>query len=227
MNELQNENKTLKPNVNELQNKNTILESNMNELQNDNKTLKSNVNELQNENKNLKSNMNELKSSFDLKIMNLTKELNKLMKTNYIIGQENIDIIHESHKIKERDNYRAIVYILLVSSGYSFEEIWKNLKIILENKSYNLTGELTNLLLNSSSLLKTYDKEGHDSTKKDILKTLYPNSYNNLRNKLNDNLLNETKELIAGIKNYINNNKEDKEFKNKLDNTANFIKFSI
>ena len=192
MNELQNENKTLKSNVNELQNKNTILESNMNQIQNDNKTLKSNI--------------NELKSSFDSKIMNLTQELNKLMNTNYIIGQENVDIIHESHKIKERDNYRAIVYILLVSSGYSFEEIWKNLKIILENKSYNLTGELTNLLLNSSSLLKTYDKEGHDSTKKDILKTLYPNSYNNLRNKLNDNLLNETKEIITGIKIYINNN---------------------
>ena len=83
MNELQNENKTLKSNVNELQNKNTILESNMNQIQNDNKTLK--------------SNMNELKSSFDSKIMNLTKELNKLMNTNYIIGQENVDIIHESH----------------------------------------------------------------------------------------------------------------------------------
>lgn len=130
--------------------------------------------------------------------------------------------------ISERDNYNAIIYIILVSSGMSFENIYTNIKTITNDiNNMNIKENLKNLLIYSNEFVMDYNCEAHNSTNINIFEKLFTKSYVEFKDLFTDDILNQTKNIIRGMKNYILCGKNDVKFENDMKNVANAIKSSF
>lgn len=112
-------------------------------------------------------------------------------------------------EIKNRDNYKSIIYIFLIKNGFNFQNIEGNIYDIITNSKIN--EKIQKFLL---SIYKYYDdskfptKEGYT---KNIMEQLFPkNEFSNL---IEDKLINEMKDLIY---NYENNKYSESEKKEKI-----------
>ena len=177
---------------------------------------KMNIN-LELNNKELCKKNTKLESQFEKVQKELTdlKELfSKTMIQKINKQQEKFDKIDILLNIKERDNYNAFLYMILVSLGNTFESIWIDIKnIVKSDKKLKLDNELLNLFNQLSSIILFYNEEAHESIKENIYKNLFHNSNQNLKKFFPDETVNATKEIIRGLKNYVNRKKDDQSFK--------------
>ncbi len=238
-----NENKTKKNEISELQKKVTSLENNNNIILNENKTKKNEISELQKKYKELEKKNSALEKnniSLEKKINTLIEKANNLnLEVKNINTQlisttlKNIDLVQEKQEInktidliKERDNMNAIIYIILISTGkYNFGDIWYKIKEITKKYSQlDLSETLKILLFSADKLLIDGNEEAHLSLRINIIKTLFPNLDDDLQKRFSDDLINRTKKIIHGMKNYIINEKSDVIFRKKMDDLSNDIK---
>lgn len=80
------------------------------------------------------------------------------------------------------------------------------------------------LLSSADSLLIEGNEEANQSSRTYIIKKLFPKLDNDLKNRFRDDLINRTKIIIHGMKNYIINGKSDVNFRKKMDDLSNDIK---
>ena len=68
--------------------------------------------------------------------------------------------------------------------------------------------------------------DAHESTRQNIIEKLFPKKeyQDDIYHLFSDNILNETKETIKGLKYYIIEDKKDTSFKNKINEATNNIK---
>ena len=138
-----------------------------------------------------------------------------------------ITIEDEKRNITERDNYSALIYIILLSAGYSFEQIWMDIKNITTNEKPKFNKQFQNIFNSSKNFLIPTNFEAHKSSKINIIQKLFPKENKKIFNFFDDNLLNETKEIIRGMKNYFVNGKKDAKFKEKMNNTIESIQLKL
>lgn len=218
--------------------KNDELEKSYKNLKNEFDELKNKNNELELSNKNLKNEFDVLKNKntqYELKFENLTKQLNNLnsffektIEENINKSQKNLKINEILMDIKQRDNYNAFIYMILINSGDTFENIWKDKKnIILFKNKIKIKDEFLELFEDLSSKVYYSNEEAHDSLEHNIYDFLFPNGKENLKNFFNDELVNNTKKIIKGLKNYIINKQQgitDENFENKINNITDDIR---
>ena len=235
--ELEKSYKNLKNEFDVLKNKNNELDLSNKNLKNEFDVLKNKNNELDLSNKNLKNEFDVLKNKntqYELKFENLTKQLNNLtslfeknIEENFKKSQKTLKINEILTDIKQRDNYNAFIYMILINSGYTFENIWTDKKNIISKKEIKVGKEFLELFKQLSSKVYYSNEDAHDSLENNIYGILFPNDKENLKKFFNDELVNDTKKIIKGLKNYIINKqqgKTDKLFEKKIIDVTNKIK---
>ena len=243
-------NTELESKITDLQNENAKLQETSNLLKGDNIQLKNKVEELTNittglKNKLIQDNENfeaaiqklkkeknddikKLKKEKDDDIEKLKNELESCMSQILNINQEFVESKGANIDIKERDNYNAIVYIILISTGqYTFEEIWQKIKDIISDKNLKIDSRLTDIFEYSTNFLKDTNFNSHNSTQKNILKKLFPYKESDLGIFFNDKILNSTKNIIHGMKKYYLDEKKDSAFKDDMKNIQDEINFNL
>ena len=238
--DFKNKSEEFKTNITQLQNKNEKLETKLatneanfnkekeehnksiNELkENFNKEkeeLKNNISVLENK---LKNNKNTLESKIKILSQNLEETMAKIVNQ----GQE----IIKYKKIGERDNYNAIIYIIILSSKkYSFEEIYRDIKEISKNiDRLNIKEGLKALFHSSNQYILDKNSLAHECTNKNIINELFPDIDTGIKNLFIDEILNETKSIIRGLRSYILNGKKDTEFEEKMKTVCSKIEQSF
>ena len=215
-------------------------QKNAEELHNNIEELMETVKSLKASNELEKNNNDKKNEEFQKKVLKLqkendeNKEMNKKLQmiiesyaTQIYELNQNIEEIKEEKKyINERDNYNAIVYIILITAGYSFENIWKNIKEITKGSKININKKLINLFYDSQQIYLSSSLDAHNSSNYKIIKKLFPKIDNDLEKFFSDKLLNETKEIIRGMKVYLYNKEKDINFKKKMNDITENVKKS-
>ena len=225
---LQTENKQLQKDVENLEDKITSLENSNTHLKTENKQLQKDVENLEDKITNLENSNTHLKTenkqfqkdveNLEDKIMNLEndnkcfkKTLNQLLNDNFSRGQDLIDQKDILKNIKERDNYKSILYIILISAGGSFDKIHKNIRSSYFQLYNNINRDLDELYCEAKSFLNKGNNNAHSSSKSNIFKNLFPLYNEKYGSKFNDNIINKVKKLISDL-----NEPEEKNDKNEL-----------
>ena len=202
-----------------------MLQDDINKLKEDNKNKQNNINlfkleinKFQEERKAKGKNSKKYKDEEKTKIDYLTRQIEKMMDQLNSQQQEIIELRRSKKDITERDNYRAIVYIILLMTGkHTFETIWRNTKEIITNlKDIEIDKDLKEIFNYSNEFVFVTDIEAHESTTFNIINNLFPKADNKVKKTFSDDLLNETKQVIAGLKNYLMSGKNDKLFEKKM-----------
>ena len=225
---LQTENKQLQKDVENLEDKITSLENSNTHLKTENKQLQKDVENLEDKITNLENSNTHLKTenkqfqkdveNLEDKITNLEndnkcfkKSLNQLLNDNFSRGQDLIDQKDILKNIKERDNYKSILYIILISAGGSFDKIHKNIRSSYFQLYNNINRDLDELYCEAKSFLNKGNNNAHSSSKSNIFKNLFPLYNEKYGSKFNDNIINKVKKLISDL-----NEPEEKNDKNEL-----------
>ena len=225
---LQTENKQLQKDVENLEDKITNLENSNTHLKTENKQFQKDVENLEDKITNLENSNTHLKTenkqfqkdveNLEDKITNLEndnkcfkKSLNQLLNDNFSRGQDLIDQKDILKNIKERDNYKSILYIILISAGGSFDKIHKNIRSSYFQLYNNINRDLDELYCEAKSLLNKGNNNAHSSSKSNIFKNLFPLYNEKYGSKFNDNIINKVKKLISDL-----NEPEEKNDKNEL-----------
>ena len=225
---LQTENKQLQKDVENLEDKITSLENSNTHLKTENKQLQKDVENLEDKITNLENSNTHLKTenkqfqkdveNLEDKITNLEndnkcfkKTLNQLLNDNFSRGQDLIDQKDILKNIKERDNYKSILYIILISAGGSFDKIHKNIRSSYFQLYNNINRDLDELYCEAKSFLNKGNNNAHSSSKSNIFKNLFPLYNEKYGSKFNDNIINKVKKLISDL-----NEPEEKNDKNEL-----------
>jgi len=225
---LQTENKQLQKDVENLEDKITNLENSNTHLKTENKQFQKDVENLEDKITNLENSNTHLKTenkqfqkdveNLEDKITNLEndnkyfkKSLNQLLNDNFSRGQDLIDQKDILKNIKERDNYKSILYIILISAGGSFDKIHKNIRSSYFQLYNNINRDLDELYCEAKSFLNKGNNNAHSSSKSNIFKNLFPLYNEKYGSKFNDNIINKVKKLISDL-----NEPEEKNDKNEL-----------
>ena len=225
---LQTENKQLQKDVENLEDKITSLENSNTHLKTENKQLQKDVENLEDKITNLENSNTHLKTenkqfqkdveNLEDKITNLEndnkcfkKTLNQLLNDNFSRGQDLIDQKDILKNIKERDNYKSILYIILISAGGSFDKIHKNIRSSYFQLYNNINRDLDELYCEAKSFLNKGNNNAHSSSKSNIFKNLFPLYNEKYGSMFNDNIINKVKKLISDL-----NEPEEKNDKNEL-----------
>ena len=222
----------LKKDVKELGKKNTQLETDINKLQKDVTQLETDKNKLQKDVTQLETDKKKLQKDVgDLegKITSLEndnkcfkKSLNQLINDNFSRGQETIDQKDILKNIKERDNYKSIIYMILISAGGSFDEIHKNIRASYFQLYNNINQDLDELYYEAKSFLNKVNNYAHSSSNSNIFKSLFPLYNEKYGSMFYDNIINKVKKLISDL-----NEPEEKQNKNELNRRKDEISKEI
>ena len=194
----------LKKDIEELGKKNTQLET-------DKKNLQKDVGNLEGKNMNLENDNKFFK-----------KSLNQLINDNFSRGQEAIDQKDILKNIKERDNYKSIIYMILISAGGSFDEIHKNIRASYFQLYNNINQDLDELYYEAKSFLNKVNNYAHSSSNSNIFKSLFPLYNEKYGSMFYDNIINKVKKLISDL-----NEPEEKQNKNELNRRKDEISKEI
>ena len=219
--QLQKDVENLEDKITSLENSNTHLKTENKQLQKDVENLEDKITSLENSNTHLKTENKQLQKdveNLEDKITNLEndnkcfkKSLNQLLNDNFSRGQDLIDQKDILKNIKERDNYKSILYIILISAGGSFDKIHKNIRSSYFQLYNNINRDLDELYCEAKSFLNKGNNNAHSSSKSNIFKNLFPLYNEKYGSKFNDNIINKVKKLISDL-----NEPEEKNDKNEL-----------
>ncbi len=206
------------------------LNSNQKQLISD---LKEEVEDLKKENIEHKSINQSLNARLDIlekKYKSIKEEKNKFKKNledmmlgSVHKGQDEIEKENILKEIKERDNYKAILYTILISIGLSFDEIYLNLNDKFYKNLPNIKQEFVDIFLDSRYNLKNSDDRAHESSTNNILEKLFP-KYSGLSELFTDQILNGTKEVIKDLPLFKLGIIKAQEFKVKKDKITELIR---
>ena len=208
----------LKKDVKELGKKNTQLETDINMLQKD-------VTQLETDKKKLQKDVGDLEgkiTSLENDNKCFKKSLNQLINDNFSRGQETIDQKDILKNIKERDNYKSIIYMILISAGGSFDEIHKNIRASYFQLYNNINQDLDELYYEAKSFLNKVNNYAHSSSNSNIFKSLFPLYNEKYGSMFYDNIINKVKKLISDL-----NEPEEKQNKNELNRRKDEISKEI
>ena len=208
----------LKKDVKELGKKNTQLETDINKLQKD-------VTQLETDKKKLQKDVGDLEgkiTSLENDNKCFKKSLNQLINDNFSRGQEAIDQKDILKNIKERDNYKSIIYMILISAGGSFDEIHKNIRASYFQLYNNINQDLDELYYEAKSFLNKGNNYVHSSSNSNIFKSLFPLYNEKYGSMFYDNIINKVKKLISDL-----NEPEEKQNKNELNRRKDEISKEI
>ena len=194
----------LETDKNKLQKDVTQLETDKKKLQKDVGDLEGKITSLENDNKCFK------------------KSLNQLINDNFSRGQEAIDQKDILKNIKERDNYKSIIYMILISAGGSFDEIHKNIRASYFQLYNNINQDLDELYYEAKSFLNKVNNYAHSSSNSNIFKSLFPLYNEKYGSMFYDNIINKVKKLISDL-----NEPEEKQNKNELNRRKDEISKEI
>lgn len=146
-------------------------------------TQKQSISDLKKENiehKSINQSLNKRLDILEKKYKSPKEEKNKFKKNleDMILGsvhkgQDEIEKENILKEIKERDNYKAILYTILISIGLSFDEIYLNLNDKFYKNLPNIKQEFIDIFLDSHYNLKNSDDRAHESsTNKYFRKTI-------------------------------------------------------
>jgi len=210
----ENDNKQLQKDVEELGKQYTQLDTDIKQLQKDVEKLEKTNIQISTENKQLQKDVENLED----KIKNLEndnkcfkKSLNELINDTFSRGQETINQKDILKSIKERDNYKSIIYMILISAGGSFDKIHKNVRASYFQLYNNINNDLDELYCEAKSFLNKGNNNVHSSSKSNIFKNLFPLYNEKYGSMFNDNIINKVKKLISDL-----NEPEEKQDKNEL-----------
>ena len=127
----------------------------------------------------------------------MTNTVNNIIEKQLQNGQEVIKDKKTLKKIKDRNNYKAFIYIFLISIGIPLKKIWDDLSGCLNESLSSTELNLSNLCYITQKKLKKGNNIAHDSSKFNIFKALFP-EYNG------EYSLIFIDEIFNGIKNIIN-----------------------
>ena len=171
-------------------------------------TQKQSISDLKKENiehKSINQSLNKRLDILEKKYKSPKEEKNKFKKNleDMILGsvhkgQDEIEKENILKEIKERDNYKAILYTILISIGLSFDEIYLNLNDKFYKNLPNIKQEFIDIFLDSHYNLKNSDDRAHESSTNNILEKLFP-KYSGLSELFTDQILNGTKEVIKDL----------------------------
>ena len=150
------------------------------------------------------------------------KSLNQLINDNFSRGQEAIDQKDILKNIKERDNYKSIIYMILISAGGSFDEIHKNIRASYFQLYNNINQDLDELYYEAKSFLNKVNNYAHSSSNSNIFKSLFPLYNEKYGSMFYDNIINKVKKLISDL-----NEPEEKQNKNELNRRKDEISKEI
>lgn len=222
---------SLKENVksNKKEIENLKIEKGRLEIKNEN--LMNKFNQSEKINKKIQKEFEEYKEQSNNEIKENKEEIKQL---KLKISEKNFEKLNEDFLqmkkdlcgIKNRDNYKSIIYIFLISCGNNFKDIAGKVQTLINQIGNRNIKEI----LDEAYLF--YDESrylAHSGYNKEIMKKLFPNS--RYVNMINDDLINNIKNLIKEYeikkshKNSSNENEEEEtlEEKNKLDKTINNI----
>ena len=202
------------------------LENKVYDLINDNTSLKNDITILKNDNASLKNHLGKVENSYK----RLANQMENLLMQN--VGQidkkdENKEVLEN---IKQRDNYKAIIYVILVSLGYSFEQVYKakNYESMLYGKK--MKPEFYNIFYGSLFNMDIGNKTAHDSPKTNIIGSLFPKLIEingDLRYKFNDEILNKAKGIIKNLQNYVLKKNITESYEKEMNDVTALIKTEL
>lgn len=137
------------------------------------------------------------------KINEQNKEINK----KYEEINEKLDIFENQMIGKQnRDNYKSIIYILLIYKGINFKDI--------RNSAYNLINnsvedeDIQKILKTAYTFYDYHSCSEIEGYNDDIMKRLFPTS--KFIGKISDDLINRTKEILIKYENELFSNEDEK-----------------
>lgn len=206
--------KELEKQVYDLNNDNTSFKNEITSLKNDISSLKNRLDKVENSNKRLLIQMGDLQTKYVGKGQIDKKDENKEVLDN----------------IKQRDNYKAIIYVILVSLGYSFEQIYKtkNFDSLLIGKK--IKPEWYHIFYGSLMNMNEGNAKAHDSPKTNIIGSLFPNIIEingGLSSKFNDDILNKTKGILKNLHNYVLNKNVTQSYEKEMNDVSELIRIKL
>ena len=99
--------------------------------------------------------------------------------------------------IQNRDNYKSIIYILLIFSGNNFKDIGGSVFDLIENNVKNK--EIQKILKEAYRFYDYHRSSAHNGYNSEIMVLLFPTS--KFKDKIGDNLINKTKNLLTRYEN--------------------------
>lgn len=123
------------------------------------------------------------------KLENLEKENNN----NFKLLKDNFDKMDKSlNGIKNRDNYKSIIYILLINNGFNFKEIGGKVYFLINKDLKNR--KIKSILCDAYAFYSCSRALAHEGYQEKIMEKLFPES--EFSQKIDDNLIKEMRELI-------------------------------
>ena len=176
----------------------------INELTEENIKNKTKINELTEENIKYKKNINEL-SEENIKYK---KNINELTEEN-MFG------------IKNRDNYKSIIYILLIYYGFDFKEIGGSIYNLINDEKIKVQ-EIKSILKDAFKAMFYHREYAHEANTKGIMKELFPRS----KLMIEDDLINNIKDLLFRYEQnkFLNDLEYEKEIESDINELSKRIK---
>ena len=153
-------------------------------------------------------------------------DIDKLMNQIYEKNQEECENKVIMRNIKERDNYKAIIYTILISIGFSFENIYLDLTRTISFNFPKINQKYSQLINDCQCYLFQGDIDAHESSRTNIFPTLFSKRGYQLP-EFTDDILNRVKEVIRGLP-LLKSGKIDKDsFMKKMDEITTLIRKNI
>lgn len=197
--------------------KNSKLEEKINSLEKDKNDFVLKNSQLEEKNSQLElknSRLEQRVKDLGNKLKKQENTLNNLMNDYYNKNQSELNNKPILNKIKERDNYKSLIFAILINAGASFEEINKNIMKTYKKYCNNINEYMDELFCEAKIYLKEGNDAAHDSTKKDIFKLLFPGYFVDFGSFFKDSTLNDIKTIISMIN---ENEKKDESEKKSIE----------
>ena len=123
--------------------------------------------------------------------------------------------------IKNRDNYKSIIYILLIYYGFDFKEIGGSIYKLINNEKIK-DQEIKTILKEAFRAMFFHRESEQDASTKGIMKELFPHS----KLVIEDDLINNIRNLLFRyeIKNFLNELEYEKEIESDINVLSKRIK---
>ena len=123
--------------------------------------------------------------------------------------------------IKNRDNYKSIIYILLIYYGFDFEEIGGSIYYFINDEKIK-SKEIKKILKDAFNNLFFHRGVDHEAYTEGIMKKLFPHS----KLIIEDDLINNIRNLVFRYENnkFINDLEEEKKIESDIKELSKKIK---
>ena len=176
------------------------------------------------------------KLSYLEKIDNLMKKINELTEENIknkkkinelseenIKYKKNINELTEENMfgIKNRDNYKSIIYILLIYYGFDFKEIGGSIYFLINDEKIKVQ-EIKSILKDAFNAILYHREYAHEANTKGIMKELFPRS----KLMIEDDLINNVRDLLFRYEQnkFLNDLENEKEIESAINELSKKIK---